>query len=266
MKGLCLITLAICLTFCFSGCQGAKGIDYKTSGDNWEGQCSVGHLQSPIDIQTSNVFTDSSLKAYGSVNNLNNATLQYDHHKLLVNYDQGSFTFVDEHGESHWKSLQFHFHSASEHHIDGYEYDVEFHIVFQNKNDPSKLLVTGFFIQGDPNAEPSDFLENLKLNNIEEGEHIRDVKLDGFYSKFDGVKTYNYDGSLTAPPCSENVEWLVISEPLRVPEHQVAQFLKIWPHNHDFAGGHGSDRKIQKLNTRIVKALNFGENLIKINE
>ena len=144
MKALSLLILVVCCIFYLAEWHGTKGIDYTQSGDNWDGQCSIGHLQSPIDIQTSDVFTDSALKAYGNLNNLNNATLQYDHHKLLVNYDQGSFTFIDEHGESQWKSLQFHFHAASEHHIDGYEYDEELHIVFVNKNDPNRLLVTGF--------------------------------------------------------------------------------------------------------------------------
>ena len=261
MKIQCSLIMIVLFLSYFAHSHLSSEIDYTQRGDNWDGQCTEGHLQSPIDIQTSNALTSLHHQAFGKLNDLNNATMHYDHHKLLVEYDQGSFTFVDDEGISEWKSLQFHFHSASEHHIDGYEYDAELHVVFQNKNDPHKLLVTGFFIQGDPNAEPSEFVDKLGLANIEEGHYSRDVKLDGFYNKFDGVTTYNYDGSLTAPPCSENVEWLVISEPLRVPEYQAAQFLKIWPHNHDFANGHGSDRKIQKLNSRIVKVLNFGENV-----
>ena len=183
MKTLFLLVLALYCTFYLVEWHGSSGIDYTDRGDNWDGQCSIGHLQSPIDIQTSDVFTSSSYKAYGKLNDLKNATLQYDHHKLLVNYDQGSFTFIDDDGISEWRSLQFHFHAASEHHIDGYEYDAELHIVFVNKNDPHRLLVTGFFIQGDPNAEPSEFLENLKLNNLKEGDHTRDVKLDDLYNK-----------------------------------------------------------------------------------
>ena len=65
------------------------------------------------------------------------------------------------------------------------EYEADLHIVFVNKNDPHRLFKTIFLIQGYPNIEPNEFLENVKQNNLKEGDHTREVKLDDLYNKFE---------------------------------------------------------------------------------
>ena len=134
------------------------------------------------------------------------------------------------------------------------------HVVLENEADPSQLLVTAIFIQNDPDAEPSELIQSLRLDGIKEGEHTRDVKLDGLYQKFNGATTYTYKGSLTFPPCSEVVSWVVISTPLKVPQYQVDYLFNIWPSNPKFANGFGNIRSIQKLNDRTINSFNFGEN------
>uniref|UniRef100_A0A7S3N6G2 Carbonic anhydrase n=1 Tax=Euplotes harpa TaxID=151035 RepID=A0A7S3N6G2_9SPIT len=222
--------------------------------------CLVGHRQSPINIVTGEASPMTDFVANGTLEDLDDALLVYKHNLLLVYYDKGSFTFVDDEGESHWKSLQFHFHSLSEHQIDGKSYDAELHIVFQNVENPNQLLVTGVFLEGDATAPESEFITNLNLKDITEGEFRCNVKLDGLYELFKGFTVYNYKGSLTTYPFSENVEWLVISEPLRLPTEQINLFLDIWPNNPKFNHGQGNNRELQPLNSRTINSLKLGGN------
>ena len=55
--------------------------------------------------------------------------------------------------------------------------------------------------------------------------------------------TYRYEGSLTTPPCSEGVKWLVMTTPIEMSPEQVAQFRAIL---------HGNNRPVQPLNGRTV--------------
>lgn len=241
-------------------CHSYIRYDYNQRGDNWDGDCKVGHMQSPIDIKTSSAFTSLDHKAYGNLKDIDGAQLYYFHSILSVIYTEGRFTFVDKDEESHWKSVQFHFHAPAEHFVDGYIYDAEMHVVLQNEVDPEKLLVTAIFIQNDAEAKPSELIESLQLQNITEGDYKRNVKLNGFYQKFNGATTYTLRGSLTFPPCSEVVRWVVIGEPLKVPQYQIDYLNKLWPHNDKFAHGYGNIRKVQDSNDRIIHSFNFGEN------
>ena len=54
---------------------------------------------------------------------------------------------------------------------------------------------------------------------------------------------YRYSGSLTTPPCSEVVQWLVMATPIHVAEADVARFAQLYPMN---------ARPVQKLDRRYV--------------
>lgn len=256
---ICSMIMMMILLNSYAHSDSKQSLSYHQKGDDWEGHCSEGHNQSPIDVPVSEVVATSNIFAHGTLRNMKNATLLYYHNELKVVYELGEFLLRSPEEESRWKSLQFHFHAPAEHHIDGYEYEVELHIVFQNVDDPHRLLVTGILLTTDPNAERNEFVNSLRLNFIREGEYKRDIVLEGLYEKFSGAITYNYKGSLTAPPCTESVEWVLIGEPLRLPYDQIRLFLDIWPHNEDFAQGHGSDRKIQSVNGREIRMFRFDE-------
>ena len=55
---------------------------------------------------------------------------------------------------------------------------------------------------------------------------------------------YNYPGSLTTPPCSEGVNWIVLKNPIEVSAEQVAAFTKLFPI---------SVRPVQPLKDRVIK-------------
>jgi carbonic anhydrase len=55
--------------------------------------------------------------------------------------------------------------------------------------------------------------------------------------------SYRYDGSLTTPPCSEGVKWVVMTTPIQLSKEQVAAFTTIIRDN---------NRPVQALNGRTV--------------
>ena len=202
-----------------------------------------------------------NLKASGKLLNLENSTMVYHHNQLQIDYDKGKFIYKRDNETTHWKSLQFHFHSPAEHHLDGFEYEAELHIVFKNVEDPTRFLVIGILLTADSYAKRSEFIDSLKLEEITEGHYKRNIIFDGLFEKFFETSTYNYKGSLTTPPCTESVEWIVIREPLKISDDQISIFLSLWPENKDFANGNGSDREIQKLNEREVYSIKFSDDM-----
>ena len=65
-------------------------------------------------------------------------------------------------------------------------------------------------------------------------------------------KIYNYQGSLTAPPCTESVNWIILDDPRHISTRQIENFQNLWEKNKAFAGGNGNNRVAQPLNGRKI--------------
>lgn len=70
------------------------------------------------------------------------------------------------------------------------------------------------------------------------------IPLEDIIFDLDSSKLFYYKGSLTTPPCTEGVKWLVINDPLPISEEQVEMFRNKWSWNYTFAGGNGNNRKV----------------------
>ena len=71
--------------------------------------------------------------------------------------------------------------------------------------------------------------------------HLPAVKVDALLP---AVRTaYRYDGSLTTPPCSEGVKWIVMTTPIELSSEQIAAFTRLVKDN---------SRPVQPLNGRTV--------------
>ena len=68
------------------------------------------------------------------------------------------------------------------------------------------------------------------------------VQLEALLLKLNMSTIYHYEGSLTVPPCTENVEWNIIDDPQPISEAQLAYFNNKWSNNMTFAAGRGNNR------------------------
>ncbi|MFW5886805.1 MAG: carbonic anhydrase family protein [Bacteroidota bacterium] len=200
----------------------------ETGPANWAGICPgfsscLGESQSPVDI--TGAINDTSLKQLifeysGSPTEIinNGHTLQFNisgDNKLVIN-------------EKEYSLLQFHYHSLSEHTVDGSHYPLEVHLV--HKKDDNDLAVIGIlFEEGEENEFFSRFLNKFPL---EEGKYEEDFQIELATLLPASGAYYHYSGSLTTPPCSEIVNWYVMQEPLTASKEQIETFSTLLKDNY----------------------------------
>ncbi len=206
--------------------------------------CGSGRSQSPIDIKGAAPETLAPVKtAYQPVelrivHHEHMADVVNNGHTVQVNYPEGSTLTV---GDQSFVLLQYHFHSPSEHTVDGKHFPMEMHLV--HKAADGKLAVLGAFInEGKANAAFEPVWANLPKEKGMEV-HLSDVKVDVDALLPRDRTTYRYDGSLTTPPCTEGVKWFVLANPVALSADQVAAFRAIVKDN---------NRPTQPLNGRKI--------------
>jgi len=138
--------------------------------------------------------------------------------------------------------LQLHFHwgatddRGSEHLLNGQSYPLEMHLVHVKKgltvgealNDPDGLLVLGVFFEIVPNSQAGYVFDKELETILDAKDQLKEkvktgIKLDFIPTLFSS-NFYAYMGSLTTPPCSEVVQWLVAGQPLPITKRQLASF------------------------------------------
>lgn len=197
--------------------------------------CGLGKAQSPIDIRHA---SKSVLPALDFGYTGSSAEVVNNGHTIQVNLaDAGALT-IDG---STYKLVQFHFHTPSEEKIQGRAYSMVAHLV--HKNEEGKLAVVAVMLkQGKANAALKPVFDSMPTS------HEEKQTLEG---KFDVGQIlpsdrgyYKFVGSLTTPPCSENVLWHVMKQPVEVSKEQIAAFRKLYKHN---------ARPVQPLNGRKIE-------------
>jgi len=193
--------------------------------------CSVGKEQSPVDIPQMEGAADAVKTQYGDtkLNVLNNG------HTIQLNYSEGSK--LQSEGVE-YDLLQLHFHSPSEHTINGKSFPLEVHFVHKAQN--GTLAVVGvMFEEGAENAELAKIWKNTpkKANEVV----TSDMMVNAGNLLPEDQTLIRYAGSLTTPPCSEGVKWHVMTSPIEASSGQIEKFLSIVQEN---------NRPIQPLNAR----------------
>jgi carbonic anhydrase len=159
-------------------------------------------------------------------------------HTLQVTVDEGS-TLTTERGAYALK--QFHFHAPSEHTVDGKAFPLEVHFVHQSASGAFAVLSV-FVEEGPENANFRTLIANLPAAK---GEAIfrPEVRLDLALQLPADSASYRYLGSFTTPPCTEDVEWLVLRGTAKASGAQIATFVDRLNHN---------NRPLQPLNGRAI--------------
>jgi len=197
--------------------------------------CSEGKTQSPIDLSNATPEALSEIKFDYKASKLN---VVNNGHTVQVNYDGGSSVEVDG---SEYKLVQFHFHTPSEHTVDGKSYGNEMHLV--HKNDKGQLAVVGVLIdKGAENAAYKAIWSNLP--EVANDKKSADVDINAALLLPEEKSYFTYAGSLTTPPCSESVKWIVLKSPIQMSDGQIEAIQKIM---------HKNNRPVQKMHDRTLK-------------
>lgn len=185
--------------------------------------CQAGNSQSPVNLESTVDadltpleinYKDSPLRV------INNG------HTIQVNYQPGSFLTLD--GER-YELLQFHFHHPSEHKVEGENSPMELHLV--HKGQQGNLAVIGVFLkEGKSNPTLRNIWQEMPIIKSDENT-IPEVSINALELLPENKDYYRYFGSLTTPPCSETVNWIVLKEPVEISIRQVKQFAQIFPMN-----------------------------------
>lgn len=197
--------------------------------------CATGKRQSPIDIDDGirvdlePIKFDYKPTMFRIVNN---------GHTVQVDVGRGSSISVM--GRK-YDLQQIHFHLPSEERINGRGYDMVAHLV--HKDYEGHIAVVAVLLEaGAENPLIQTFWNNLPLEVNQD--LAPNVAIDVTRLLPENRFYYSYMGSLTTPPCTEDVLWMVFKQPIQVSPDQVEIFSRLYPNN---------ARPVQSANSRLIK-------------
>lgn len=231
-----LAALGLALVFTGTAYAASWGYEGSHGPEHWgefASECSKGQNQSPINIVSAaeakldKLQFDYHGKAISLLNNGHTLQTSLEGDNTLL-IDGNAFTLK-----------QFHFHTPSENHVDGKEYPLEAHFVHADTTG-HLAVVAVFFQSGKANPDLAKLLANIPSKD-----QAVEIKLpfeaDALLPKDKAY--YRFNGSLTTPPCSEGVRWLVMKEAQTISPEQIKAFTTVMGKN---------NRPIQPLNARMV--------------
>ena len=238
----------ISLLAAYASAAGTTGLyDYTQGGENWAASGNICGLdtskhQSPINLLTTDdaaFIKDEdlaiSMKGFGALADTDvaypkesdsNATNTTGH---PINWqavwvgdwvETATVTRTAGDGTSaEYKPLQMHFHTPSEHTVDGQTHDAEVHFVNQSA-DGVYAVVGVFFKTEGATAENTTFIQDV-IDGYQQPANTMDIAAFVSTVAYDGVDMWQYDGSFTTPPCTEGVKWTVLKTPMHITAAQL---------------------------------------------
>jgi len=233
------------------GYGGGEGPEHWSSLSPAYAACAEKEGQSPIDLASkTGESADGWSLTYGT------SSLRITHHEhvhdlvdnghtIQVTVDAGSTLKTKK---DTYELLQFHFHTPSENTVDGKHYPMEAHFVHQAK-DGKFGVVAMFFEEGEENPELAKLIPHFPA---EKGQttHLPDQQLDLRLHLPKTMDAFVFTGSFTTPPCTEDVEWVVLKQPVQASGSQVEAFAQRLGHN---------NRPVQPLASRSIVIGRLGE-------
>lgn len=203
--------------------------------------CAEGVRQSPIDLSsTASPAARNEAAVALHVDQAEHATTAIDNgHTIQVDCEgEDALRF----GEESFRLAQYHFHAPGEHTVDGRSFPMELHMV--HRSESGRLAVLGLLIREGAANPAFEAVWSRLPEHAGEKVALQDVPLDVERLVPKNHVAWSYEGSLTTPPCSEGVRWLVLVEPITLSAEQIARFRGIISAN---------NRPTQSLHDRAVR-------------
>lgn len=198
-------------------------------------ECARGHYQSPINIEGAMpslhppLAIDYTREGKEIVNN---------GHTVQINFPSGNNLRLED---GVYELKQVHFHTPSENRIEGKSYPLEAHFVHADAQNNFAVIAV-MFEKGQFNGALQRLWTQLP------GRDSPAVALQAAVSAKQLMPPrrdyYRFSGSLTTPPCTEGVRWIVLKEPVAAAKEQIKAFETVM--------GHHNSRPLQPRNGRIV--------------
>jgi carbonic anhydrase len=197
--------------------------------------CATGQRQSPIDIRDGIKVDVEPIKFSYRPSTFR---IEDNGHTIQVKVADSSITLT---GKT-YELVQFHFHRPSEEKVDGQRFDMVAHLV--HKADDGALAVVAILLErGNENPFIQTLWNNMPLEkNTAVAPPSTMIDLNALLPA--SPSYYTYMGSLTTPPCTEGVLWLVMKQPVQVSVDQINIFSRLYRNN---------ARPIQPAAGRLIK-------------
>ncbi|MET3193946.1 carbonic anhydrase family protein [Bacillus sp. OAE603] len=211
-----------------------------TGPNNWGNlkeeyaMCSKGKEQSPINIVSK---TQKSLPL----------GINYHTGKFKIEIKKTTIKLTPEDNSNtiniqgtNYELKQLHFHTPSEHLINGHQSDMEIHFVHEDRS--HSFAVMGIFVdKGTQNKVFQKIVNTLKADKSLKENRTITLNIQSFIPV--NSKKISYNGSLTTPPCTEGLKWIVFEKPIQFSNQQISFYRKYF---------YPTNRPVQPLNNRTL--------------
>ena len=197
--------------------------------------CSLGKTQSPVNLTG---MVEGELPALRLDDRAGGSEIVNNGHTIQVNFAPGSSAKV---AGRRYELARFHFHAPSESQIEGRAFPLEGHFV--HKDSDGNLMVIGvMYGKGAASSELTKAWRYMPAKAGDQKSLATWINAQGLMPA--NLDYYRFSGSLTTPPCSEGVTWIVLKTSQAVSEGQITAFSQTL--------GHSNNRPVQPVNARVI--------------
>lgn len=201
--------------------------------------CAIGKRQSPINIEDGNTLQGPAEPVQFNYSPSNGTVVNNGH---TIQVDVQGDNSISVRG-SRYRLVQFHFHTPSEESVNFKRFAMVAHLV--HKNDEGQLAVVAVLL--DPGTAPNILIDKVwTYMPLDAGDRVRMPRelLNMNELLPADQRYYQFIGSLTTPPCTEGVLWMVLKQPVQISRTQLRLFTQLYPLN---------ARPVQPVNGRPVR-------------